>query len=321
MNANKHFVATVLAALFLTGGSLPCRAESAMTRDQVTQWFEQAIAVQGKAYHILRTNIVAQGSGAVDFLKAQTLSTNLHARVVARGMLSWIAEPETNVLRTRLFVEMVDKASVSHVGVERGLGQFIEFEHSDAQWRWRGRPPPQGLEKLDPPDPFLLEVALKGLSPLGSDQRERVSEEGSDSGGVMSQQLNEGFESYAFWAQCLAAAQVGGHEGADVIPVLVELLKSPRRELRTYSTIGLKGTRRVEAIEPLLGALSDADGDVQVSAYLGLIELTGQDFRSGVRKMSPTVTAKQIDDEVRKQFREWWQENKERLLKSQEEKK
>jgi hypothetical protein len=44
------------------------------------------------------------------------------------------------------------------------------------------------------------------------------------------------------------------------------------------------------------------------------MKVTGQDFRQGVKPNELPVKPQELDDAVRKQFEDWWRQNKERLL-------
>jgi hypothetical protein len=249
--------------------------------------FDRAVSAKGEAYFTLRSNILAWGASAVPFLTEQASSTNLHARVLARAMLSWTAQPELNRRRTELIERALSPRISSHLPrISAVLG---ETGGSSAYGTFT--PPQEDELRRKDAVPFLLEMVLKGPS----DTQRPAFKEG-------------------VWARCFAAGLVGWYTGPDVVPVLAEELGSGDGKMPVAAVAGLGCARTYAAVEPLLGALSAQNDDVRASAYVALMDITGQDFRKGRILHTPPVTSDEITDAVREQFRAWWQDNKARLL-------
>ena len=142
--------------------------------------------------------------------------------------------------------------------------------------------PVRGIIKLedalhqDAAVPFLLEVALKGPTPVPNNAM-----------------LTEMATKYTMAARCMAAALAGGYHGPDVLPVLAELLHSRNASLRACAATALYTTKTAEGAELLIEALSDADRIVRETSLNGLEDLTDQSF-----------------GEDKEAWLKWWQEHK-----------
>jgi hypothetical protein len=141
---------------------------------------------------------------------------------------------------------------------------------------WKGPIQPKDALHQDAAVPFLLEAALKGPTPVPGNPR-----------------VTEMARSYSVYAQCMATALVGGYHGADVLPVLRELLRSPNPSIRACAVTGLRRTKTLEGTELIGGSLSDPDPAVRFSCRASLYDLTDRDFQEDQAK-----------------WLKWWQENK-----------
>ena len=135
--------------------------------------------------------------------------------------------------------------------------------------------------------PFLLEVVLKGPTLKGATAPPEAGIRYRPIGGY----------DVSVWMRCFAAALVGGYQSDDVVSLLVEMLDSKvPAPLRACAATGLRRSKAAEAVEPLIGALSDANDDVRKSVQFALKELIGQDFGTDERK-----------------YQDWWRENRARF--------
>ena len=270
--------------------------------ESLQQQFDQAVAAQGDAYFTLRSNIVSRGTAALAFLDGQATNTNMHARVIARALTSRIKEPELNLKRSAMLAAIFSKRGVMTHGRQDTLDPLEEVLRlaGARPVGWSGsmmgsRPTPTSFAPPQKDDlheeeavPFLLEIVLKGLPET---QRPASAD--------------------AVLIRCFAAALVGWYTGADVIPVLAEQVKSGPHEMQVSAREGFRHARSYSAVAPLLVALSYDSTEIRLLAYHLLMDITGQDFRN---VKSQSLQASGVDDEVRKQFEDWWRQNKNRLL-------
>lgn len=150
----------------------------------------------------------------------------------------------------------------------------------------------------DDEEPFLLEMALKGPS---SDVRAQLA--------IVPQARPLWFfdwppitdaAGYRSWARSYAASRLWISSEPEILPILIDLLRSdPDRAVRASAASGLI-QRGSDAVEPLLDALRDSERAVREVANNTLGRIT----RMSVYGMPPWFLA---DAEVK--YRAWWAQN------------
>ena len=263
-----HVTRFVCSVLFCATFGISHLSGRAHARDQSSSdLFKLLISAEGTRYFELRNDIVGQGGAAVPFLQGQRTNEDLRARVLSGAVLSWISESESNLLRARTLGDLVREASRHQAGMLRTL-QGMSF----GTWGSLNGPVPRG-DALDDPAaaPFLLEAALKGIAPSPG-QKEAY-------GGI--------------WVRSLAAGLLGGLPDPDVLPVLRELVRDERFEIRACACTGLRRLKTPESTETLIITLSDKNQEVRRTCRGGVVDATDQDF-----------------GEDQEKWIAWWRENK-----------
>jgi len=271
-----HVMNTKLITLILIARSLSlCRLAAGEPPpagiQTLEELFHSVVAAEGQSYFTLRSNLVAHSAGAESFLETKLSSRDLHERVLASSALSWVREPPTNYLRTKILANLVREANSRHSGLIRSV-ESLSF----GVWTISG--PIQFRDALheDAAVAFLLEVSLKGPTSLPDDPL--VAAVAKD---------------HVLGARCMAAGIVGIYQSPDVLPVLRELLQSQQVALRVCAACGLGKMKTPEATEVLIDAFSDSDVSVREECRVALFDFTDQDFR---------------DDKAK--WLDWWQQNK-----------
>ncbi len=277
----------------------------------VEELFERAVEAEGQAYADIRDAILLRGTTAVRLLEQMRASDDRNRRIVAHGMLSWAREPETNrrrqeLLRVALVISIRIATGPLHGIMSGELAPGGTEEPAEDMMRLGGPfAPPLGQDELrqDSASPFLLELIIKGaIGPPSFEETERAAETRGEQRKIELVALGRN-PNYQLWARCYAAVLVGRLRHPDVVPVLTGLLRASNHpELRACATAGLRNTRSVEGVAPLIDALSDLDPRVREGAFYALRDITGQDFGQDQEK-----------------YREWWEKNGAELLKSVQE--
>jgi|GEM_PF-5600834 len=238
--------------------------------------FGQAVAADGEKYIALRNEILAD-KDASSFLSAKATDTNLLPRVIARVMLSWGENPATNTFYNEAHVKSIGCMLSSALPPLKEIRYSLSSYAAPDEFGYYEEP----RQIKDTSEMMvLLEITLKGVTYNKKGEYQRMPE-------------------YEPWVRCLAVGLVEPCEDPDVVPVISEVLtKSTSYPLRLCSVMGLRRAKSFDTVEPLIGILSDENENIRGSAQRGLKDLTGQDFGFDQAK-----------------YREWWNQNKDRLLK------
>lgn len=95
-----------------------------------------------------------------------------------------------------------------------------------------------------------------------------------------------------------------GIENPEAIPVLVKLMKSPDKGIRSGAVQALRNTKSKDAIEPLIGGLYDEEWQVRWISTLGLAEIVGHG--KGEKSWGPSRdTFKKEEQLYLEHWREW----------------
>ena len=291
----------------VVGRSLAARAQAPQDTRALHDMFDAVVRTEGPAYFLVRSTFLARGDEALDFLEEQTSSTNLQARVLARSMLSWAADPDKASRRSALLLDGMQRMAINLTVASRAAAtnrvatggldpgslaarRAVAYIVMRAIAADVGVGATEGELRQADATPLLLEAALKGAPQMTNSP------------------MNGGAEVRGF-----ATLLLGKCKDPDAVNVIAEQLKSGQPQARISAIIALEQSGNNSAVEPLLGALGDGSGITEL-AYEALMKVTGQDFRQGVKPNELPVKPQELDDAVRKQFEDWWRQNKERLL-------
>ena len=275
-------------------------------KEDLQKLFDRAVAAEGLEYAQLRDAIVARGVEAVPFLKQKCSDKDRTHRILAAAMLSWINEPQENKRREELVHQVLVWVHSRHFrsGMLTSVGAEALGPYSRGHARGEGRIELEDELHEVSAVPFLLELVLKGVigRPRPEDaERYTYRRSKPTERSILVAAKNP---KYCLWARWYATALVGGLQGADVIPVLTDLLQSNKSyELRACAATGLRRTKRLDVVEPLIAALADEMSAVRRSARYALVKITGEDY------------GWQDIDQQQGKYRTWWKQNKARLLK------
>jgi len=206
---------------------------------------------------------------------------------------------DPNLYMQRLTAAEVDlqHRTQSHAGLRGGIGSMMD---DGGNGGYGGRlPERQGVLYQPEAVPFLLDMLINGPPSQAKGLAKAAHPE------VKYWHAWKPGE-YELWARCLAASIVGRYKHPDVVPILGEHLKrASQRELRYSSGAGLVASRDPNAIAPLIEALSDSDSKIRMGAWFSVNYMTERGMNS-FTDPSPEQIA---------EFKHWWQENREAVIK------
>lgn len=246
--------------------------------------FNEALEANGAEYASIRGEILSDSNGR-EFLDKKILDIlmdnegkdyyrNTRIRILAKSMTYWTFGAEQYKRNYEYIYSILN-------GIPANSKEILNYIIDEAL-KEGGYPEIHEASFVDrvfrqSETYFLLELIMKGPDISTRDDEEKQK-----------------------WARCFAAGVVGANKGEDIVFVLADLLEnSASYELRTMAAVGLRRTKSLDAVEPLIAALSDKEESVRKAASQGLKEITGMDFGADAQ-----------------QYQTWWSANKDRLAEN-----
>lgn len=271
--------------------------------------FNAAIEAKGDAYFELRKRIIEYEEDAKPFLLKSVRNDELHTRVIARALLSWMNEDYISDIDGDAITTIINAYSRQTIVTPVLDYSIYGYLGSKIFWTMQARGGHESallyglIPGVDPVlwdtvnanrQSLLLEAAIKGLPP----RWEKAF-------GHRSKYAHE-------LARMFAASLSGAFPCTDTPAVLAELLESDESwRVRMGAARGLERIGDIAVVvPPLIKALRDQSADVRSTAYIALRNLIGDDIAFDSGEFTHKVGPKQIEA-----VEKWWDENQERVLR------